>query len=197
MYPIHSKYVVHGSSGSGKSALIELLEESSYNVSVHRKDSTREHRPNESPEGTLDLRFLDQATFEKNRKRGKYDIVYEKYGNLYGIRKDQLTEAFENKESHFLIIRDISAIRQFKYTYPDAKAIYIHADPKSIPERLRERDGMSPKKRQERTREEYDEYKHNNTLFDHVVLNFWDLEGAALQMKNIMHKYAKKATINL
>ena len=193
MYPIHLKFAVYGSSGSGKSTLIETVQKVAPNITVHRKDTTRQPRETESLDGTLDLRFLDRTEFDKNTEKGEYDVVYEKYGNLYGIRKDQLNKAFENKEIHYAIIRDISAVQQFKYMYQDVRALYIHANPENIPDHLKEREGINFEERLRRTQMEYKEFIENNTLFDHIILNFWELDNAVRQFRNIMHHYVKKS----
>lgn len=192
MYPIHRMFAVFGSSGSGKSTLIELLQKIDPTVTVHQKDTTREHRPGvEAPEGTSDLRFITLEEFEERRKKGEYAMVYHTYGNFYGVQQDQLTRAFENKELHFIIIRDIPATREFKIMHPETKAIYIHADPKNIPKRLKGRDGKSYKDRLKRTQIEYKDFIDSSVLFDHVILNFWDQDNAVRQLKNLLHFYAK------
>ena len=75
MYPIHLKFAVYGSSGSGKSTLIETVQKVAPNITVHRKDTTRQPRETESLDGTLDLRFLDRTEFDKNTEKGEYDVV--------------------------------------------------------------------------------------------------------------------------
>lgn len=194
MYPLHLKFAAYGSSGSGKSSLIEIVEKIASNITVHRKDTTRKPRPNENPDKSLDLRFLSQKDFDTNTRSGEYDLVYEKYGGLYGVRRDQLIKAFENKEIHFAIVRDISAIQQFKFMYRDAVALYIHADPETIPENLRKREGVNFEERLRRIQMEYKEFIENNTLFDHVVLNFWELDNSVRQLRNILHSYVRKST---
>lgn len=191
MYKIHIKFLIFGSSGAGKSALMEILQKISPNITIHRKDTTRQPRKTENSEGALDLRFVKELNAEE------YDLIYHKYGNYYGIRKDSLLDAFKNKEMHFIIVRDIHAIQQFKYIYPDAKAIYIHADPNEIPKRLQLREGVEFEERAKRIKEEFNEFVENNTLFDHVVVNFWDIEGAKKQLQNIINCYVRKSTSNI
>ena len=195
MYPLHLKIAIYGSSGSGKSTLIELLRKISKNVTVHRKDTTRPPRPVEMAEGCADLRFVSAEEFEKNR--ADYDIVYTKYGFLYGIRRDQLVSAFEKKEIHVVIIRDITALQQFKYMYPDAIAVYVHADPKMIPANLQKREGVDFSERLRRVEMEYKEFIENSTLFDNIIVNFWEIDNAVRQIQNILHLHVRKAASNL
>lgn len=191
MYKIHLKFAIFGASGSGKSTILRLLQKISPNVSIHRKDSTRPPRKTEPKEGTIELRFVKILNNEE------YDIIYPLYGHLYGVRKNLLMKAFDKKEIHFIVINNISAIQQFKYMYPDAKAIYIHTDPEKIPENYQKREGIELVERKRRILQQYHEFLENNTLFDHVVLNFWDLENSTKQLKNIIHYYMRKATGNL
>src|SRR3989338_7219514 len=100
----------------------------------------------------------------------------------------------ETKEIHFIIMRDIHAIQQFKYMYPDVKAIYIHTDPKEIPKRLQEREGVDFNERLKRVKEEFNEFVENNISFDHVIVNFWDLKDAQKQIQNIINSYIRKST---
>src|SRR3989344_580119 len=180
MYPIHLKFIISGVSGAGKTTLIELLQKISplIKITVHKKDTTRQLRINEQSNNSLELNFVNQEEFDKNKKTGIYDIVYYRYSNLYGIRHDQLIKAFTEKEVHFIIISDISAIRQLKFMYPDLKAIYVYVDPKTIPEQLQAREGLAPQERLDRIKQSYTEFLENSTLYDHVVLNFWDKENA-------------------
>ena len=185
------KFVVFGSSGAGKSTLMEILRKINANITIHQKDTTREPRKTESADGATDLRFV------KELKQEDYDIIYHKYGNYYGIRRDLLIKAFENKEIHFIIVRDIHAIQQFKYMYPGAKAIYIHTDPEQIPKRLQEREGVDFEERHKRVKEEFNEFVENNTLFDHVIVNFWDLKDAQKQLQNVINYYIRQSTSNI
>lgn len=179
------------SSGSGKSIIIEILQKISKNITIHKKDTTRLPRKTENKECCLDLRFVKEFNKED------CDIIYHKYDHYYGIRRDQLIKAFENKEMHFIIIRDIHAISAFKYMYPDAISIYINSNPDKIPERLQKREGVDVKERIKRIKVEYLEFVENNTLFDHVIVNFLDIDNAKKQIQNIINHYVRRSTINL
>lgn len=191
MYKIHLKFVVFGTSGAGKSILMDILHKINPNITINKKDSTRKPRISESKKGSIDLRFV------KHLKKEDYDVIYHKYSNFYGIRRDTMLKAFQNKEIHFIIIRDIHAIQQFKYMYPDAKAIFIHTDHSQIPKRLQMREGIDFDERVKRIKDEFNEYVENNTLFDHVVVNFWDLKDAQKQLQNIINSYIRKSTLNI
>lgn len=190
------KFAVYGSSGSGKSKLMEIVTGLAPNVTIHRKDTTRTPRAGED-EQTLDLRFVEEKEFSERQKEGEYDIAYYKYGGMYGVRRDQIVEAFQEKQVHYVIIRDINALKDFKMMYSDAKALYIHANPENIPRNLKARDGVKAEERMKRTVQEYYEYLDNSTAFDHVILNFWDIDNAIKQIRNIQNFYVRRAVEGL
>lgn len=79
-----------------------------------------------------------------------------------------------------------------KQLYPYAITMYIHYSPDEIPRRFLERDTLEFEKRKERINYQYQEYVNHNTFFDHVILNFWELDNAKSQLKNIINTYNKK-----
>ncbi|MEM4242414.1 MAG: hypothetical protein QXM31_00765 [Candidatus Woesearchaeota archaeon] len=191
------KFAVAGVSGAGKTTLLRLLEQIAPNVTLHIKDTTRSPRTGEAAENSRDLSFLSPEQFEANRLSGAYDIVYSRYGHLYGMRRDQLLRAMQEKELHFAIISDIPSIKQFKYMYRDARAIYIHTDPRDIPDHMQQREGIEKSERLARITRAYHEFIDNNDVFDHVVLNFWEKENALRQLRNILHSYARTGAAGL
>ncbi len=79
-----------GTSGAGKSTLMEILHTINPYITIHQKDTTRVPRKTESKEGATDLRFV------KDFNKENYDLVYHKYGQYYGVRRDLLLKAFQN-----------------------------------------------------------------------------------------------------
>ena len=175
-------FVLYGASGSGKSTLLHMIKDR-VGCSIHQKDTNRPPRRNEDRNGVLELRF------QKKLVPKNYALTYKQYGYFYGIRKDLLKKAVRNKEQHFIIINDVQAIKKFKNTYPQSIIIYIHCDPAHVPERIMKRDGIIPKKRQKRIEQQYLDFIKNNTLFNHVVVNFWDIKHAKKQIFNFMDLY--------
>jgi guanylate kinase len=173
-------YLVFGTSGAGKSSLITLLKKIDPKITIHQKDTTRLPRKTESKEGSLDLKFVNKL------KKEDYEIIYYKYGNYYGIRKDILKQSYKTNAIHFIIIRDINAIRLFKYMHPKAKSIYIHTDPLKIPIVLQAKEGIEFNERVKRIEEEFNDFVKNNSLFDFIIVNFWNMSSAKKQLKNIL-----------
>ena len=182
----HMLFFVYGASGSGKSTLLNMINELSSEISIHRKDTTRKLRPLEKPETNKEIRF------KRKLKAEDYVLVYEQFKNQYGIRKDLLTKSFENHKIHFVIIGNIDALKKMKKMYPYAIVLYVHYSPNEIPKHFLERDSLEFKKRKEKIIVQYEDYIKHNTFFDHVILNFWKLETARQQLKNIINIYNKE-----
>ena len=182
---------VFGASGSGKSTLLDIITQICPQATVHRKLTTRKIRPGESAQNAKDLVFVDEVDPRK------CEVVYRKFGNDYGVRKDLLRQAFMKKEVHFIIMRDTQAIRKLKQSHPETRTIYIHTDPESVDRNLQKREGVDMQGRRSRIRDDFAEFVHNNTLFDHVVVNFWDIENATRQIENILASCLKSAAREL
>lgn len=179
-------FVLYGASGAGKSTILNFFKNRK-DCSIHQKDTTRPPRHNENKHGVLELRF------QKKLIPADYAIVYKQYGYFYGIRKDLLEKAIKNNEFHFIIINDVKAIKKFKNKFPQSITFYIHSDPTKIPERIIRRDGISleQQKRKGRIERQYLDFIRNNILFDHIVVNFWNIQNAKKQIFNIFDLYKK------
>ncbi len=182
----HMIFVVYGASGSGKSAILNMISDLSDRVSIHRKDTDRKQRPTEKGKSLKELRFVSSL------KQEDYALIYEQFGNKYGIRKDILSKAFENHELHFIIIGNVESIKKMKALYPYMKTIYVHYSPEEIPKRFLERDPLEYEKRKLKIEKQYDDFLKHNTFFDHIIINFWDLETSKRQIRNIMRLYSKE-----
>jgi len=197
-------FAVFGASGVGKSTLLEIIKQVCPQATVHRKFTTRTKRPGESSANMLDLEIV------KSIDPLLCEVVYKRLSSYYGVKKDLLRQAYENHEMHFIIMRDILAIRKLKVMHPELVVIYIHCDPMKAKKNLKKRDGVSPveknlqaqegvtlKERLNRIQEDFDDFVRNNTLFDHVVVNFQDIETAVKQLGRIIAHYQHEAAQSL
>jgi guanylate kinase len=178
---------LYGVSGTGKSTVIDILSMANKALSVHVKDTTREQRQ----EKERDLRFMSEEEFRERSSKGEYEVIYHKYGHFYGVRRDTLLTAFERRELHCIIVRDITALQTLKRRYR-LRALYFHLDPETAVEHVRRRNAEDQEERLRRLREEYKEYIDHNTLFDHVIVNFWDLQNAVLQVQRLIDLWDKQ-----
>ncbi len=179
-------FAVYGASGSGKSAILNMISDLSSRISIHRKDTNRKPRPKEKGKTLKELRFV--SSFNPD----EYVIIYEQFGNKYGIRKDLLSKAFENHKLHFIIIGSMDILKKMKSMYPYMITIYVHYSPEEIPKSFLERDSWEYEKRKQKIKKQYEDFLKHNTFFDHIILNFWDLETSKQQIKNIIQLYCKE-----
>ncbi len=187
MLKTYTLFAVFGTSGAGKSTLLKIIQKIYPEATIHKKYTDRKRRRKEKLANYVDLKFV------KVIDTSKCILTYFKYKHYYGIRKDLLEKAHRDKEMHFIIIRDISAIRRMKSMHPEIKTIYVHTDPGAVTKHLQLREGISAKERIERIKGEYLEFVQNNTLFDYVVVNFWDLDNALIQLQSIINRHHKLA----
>ncbi len=196
----HGVFVVHGVSGCGKSTLLRLMTHCFENLTVHVQDSNRKPRTTDE-----DIRAgVPETHFREHRN--EYVAVYEKYNNLYGIRRDQWNTAYEERQLHFVICCDINAIRQLKVQYR-VTALHVHTDSRDVERLLRRRaavdelerkEGTSIKERLRRMKLLNKEYIENNTLFDYTILNFVhtsaEQDAAMRQLQNIINDHRAEAS---
>lgn len=178
---------LYGVSGTGKSRVMDVLAMANSAITVHVKDTTRVQRE----DAERDLRFLSEEEFRENTANGEYDVVYHKYGHFYGVRRDILIRAFERREVHCVIVRDITALQALKRRYR-MRALYFHVDPETAVDRVRRRHADDEAERLRRVREEYKEYIDHNTIFDHVIVNFWDVQNAVQQVQRLIDLWDKQ-----
>lgn len=195
MHPIHLKFIVAGVSGVGKSTILNLLKktDASHSITVHQKDTTRTPRPSDSD--FQDVSCISTEEFEKRRRNREYELIFTgKSGKLYGVRHDQLVKACAEKEIHFIIFRNFSAIRKFKSIHPDTKVIYMYTDRENLFEHLKQRNGIDDSAISmaiNMIRVEFQEFIDNNTLFDHVIINTREEANCVQQLLNIIDKYVR------
>jgi|GEM_PF-2991535 len=198
---VHLKLFLFGVSGAGKTEVMKRIFLSRLGVSCHKKDTTRDRRAEEKGKDVIDLNFLSDEKagqkgrlklFQKNKSQGKYDVVYFKNDTWYGVNHDQILNSVDRSEIHLTILGSINGIRDIKRMYGDAIAIYFHTDPVLVNKNLEERAGQTLEERKKRIARDYQMYLQNNTLFDHVILNFWELDNAILQFNKILDFHIKE-----
>lgn len=175
-------FIIYGASGSGKSTILNFVKNIK-NVSIHKKDTSRSLRKNETKNDSLDIRFVKQL----NKK--EYELIYSQWGNHYGIRRDLISKAIKNNEFHFIIIGDIKIVKKFISKHKNSVVIYVHYDPSEIPNRFKNRDPLEFKQRKNKIEKQYLDFIKNNTLFNHVIVNFWDIKHSKKQILNILKLY--------
>ncbi len=101
--------LIFGASGSGKSTLLKELANSSENITINTKATTRKPKKYDS----------DEIICVNEIDRIKYPYIYHQYGNSYGIDKEQIDHSILQGKDHFIICNDIEAIKKISKDYPN------------------------------------------------------------------------------
>lgn len=165
-------FLIDGTSGSGKSDLIEYIIKFRHNVALVPKYTTREARDYEQVhDRLLDLSFVTEDEFANL----SLDYTYVYGGERYGFRKQDLTKCLESRANVFVIVRNADVIKTLKeqYSYINVKAVFVYSDQEKVRERLKQEGAQKDQIefRIRRTKEAFDDYIVNTMLYDHVIIN--------------------------
>jgi len=113
--------VLSGPSGSGKSSVIQGIQEKE-NCSLVVSTTTRSPRPGEID--GIDYHFTSRESFQDLMETGEFIEYMEFNGNLYGVKKSYLHVHVEGDKT---IILDLSCsgARKVKEIYEDATLIFL------------------------------------------------------------------------
>lgn len=165
-------FLIDGTSGSGKSDLVHYVVNFRQDVALVPKYTTRDLRDYESRhEHLLDLKFISARDFSKR----DLDYVYLYGGQRYGFSKEELKGRLEEFSNVFVIVRNADVVRQLKneYSYINPVAVFVYTDEDKVKVRLRA-EGLDDDQityRLERTREAFDDYVVNSSIYDEVIIN--------------------------
>jgi guanylate kinase len=190
-------FLIDGASGTGKTDLINYISNFKTSTSYVKKYTTREERQYEKESNEkLDLIHIDEEEF--NRKNFEY--VYTYGGKKYGFTNKQIVDAFKNSDNVFIIVRDVTTIRQLKesYSYLNVVSFFIYTDKNLITYRLK-KDKHTPaeiKFRKDRLGIAYKSYLKNPDLYDDVLVNSGSREDYEKIIDKIYEKHQNKQNIN-
>ena len=117
-----SLFIVAAPSGAGKSSLVNALLARVPGIRLSISSTTRAPRPGES-EGEH-YRFIDVATFERERAAGLFFEHAEVHGNFYGTPRSAVEPVLDAGEDVLLEI-DWQGARQVRAAMPDSVSIFI------------------------------------------------------------------------
>ena len=117
-----SLFIVAAPSGAGKSSLVNALLARVPGIRLSISSTTRAPRPGES-EGEH-YRFIDVATFERERAAGRFLEHAEVHGNFYGTPRSAVEPVLDAGEDVLLEI-DWQGARQVRAAMPDSVSIFI------------------------------------------------------------------------
>jgi guanylate kinase len=120
----------------------------------------------------------------------EFDLVYEQYGERYGLKLQTLIGHLANGESPIVILNDVRAVEDIRSTFREhVRSIFIFRhDPlseKYRQELIRER-GEAGEVRFAKARTIYRIYIENIHLFDHVIINSGTKDELKIQIRQII-----------
>jgi guanylate kinase len=174
-------FAVSGSSGAGKTTIVNAVLELLPNFRKVKTYTTRPMRPNEVP--GQDYHFLSLEQFEVHLKEGFFIESSQAYGNYYGCSKDSIKET--ELGISLIYILDYQGCLALKRFYPETVGVWIDVDLNILRQRLEKRGEKKPtlERRLEIAKREKDLNKTD--LFSFNVVNN-DLKKAVFEIKNIL-----------
>src|ERR1017187_776160 len=109
--------LVFGASGTGKSTLLQNLQEAGRQYSIHIKGTDRPPRKYDG----VEIKCISEV------KPDEYDYIYQTYGFRYGIQRSQVDEALRQNRHHFIICNDVNVIRAIKRDYAQNVRVVFHS----------------------------------------------------------------------
>lgn len=162
---------IEGSSGSGKSSIIEaLLADRSFDLVPLRRVTTRERRPND-PKEDQDYRFISMTEF---RQLANEEAFVESrdylFGMSYGILRTDVKEIV-SAGHNALALTNLGKGNAVKRALPDAITIFVWSDPDEIEARLRIRGQNTEEQIKERVENARKATESDHAGYDLVVEN--------------------------
>jgi guanylate kinase len=162
---------IEGSSGSGKSSIIEaLLADPSFDLTPIKRVTTRERRAND-PKEDQDYRFIPMTEFRRLVDSNAF-VEYRDYlfGMSYGILKTDV-EATVSTGHNALALTNLGKGGDIKRALLDAITIFVWSDPTAIEARLRERGQNTDEQIAERVENARKAVEDDHAGYDLVVEN--------------------------
>jgi len=162
---------ITGATGAGKSTLLSILEATTapnFKAVLVPKYSTRQPRLDDSPSEILTVPVIPADC----------DLVYEQYGDRYGVSLSALHEQLSNGSSPAVVINDIRVLEEIRQVFgPLMRSLYIfRSSPTSAQiARLAVARGVSTADaelvRLRKAQAIFRTYIENIELFDYVIMN--------------------------
>ena len=161
-------FVLSGSSGAGKDAVLNRMRELGYPFHYVVTVTTRPRRATEKD--GIDYYFTSESRFQEMVRQGELLEWAQVYGNYYGVPKQQVRQALE--EGKDAIVRvDVQGASTIRNAVPQAVLIFLTtASVEDYEERLRQRKTESDTELKLRIDSIGEETK-SLPIFEYIVMN--------------------------
>ena len=175
------KFIISGSSGSGKNTVINRLLQEDDGLTLLTTVTTREMRPGESQWNPY--YFTTEEDFRAMIERGEFLEYCEVHkGILYGTNR-RILEEKEKLGKTLIKDIDVDGTEALRELLPDLVTIYLSVEREELRRRLIERGETEIEKRLSR----YDYEESKKDRYDYVILND-DLETTVKRIQEIIKK---------
>lgn len=192
-------FLVDGASGTGKSDLVQWIDENNAgDVAIVKKATTRPQREAErqDPATMLDLEFVSKEAFDAEN----FEYTYKYAGHDYGFHARALTDALLQKDNVFVIVRSTDLIRRLEQDYRLANVVplFIYTDRTELEDRLRKSgsDDAAIRFRQERSKYALRDYFSRPEFYREVIINNARIDVFHSTVERIVSKYASYRSID-
>ena len=161
-------FVLSGSSGAGKDAVLNRMRELGYPFHYVVTVTTRPRRAAEKD--GIDYYFTSESRFQEMVRQGELLEWAQVYGNYYGVPKQQVRQALEEGKDSIVRV-DVQGATTIRNAVPQAVLIFLTtASVEDYEERLRQRKTESDTELKLRIDSIGEETK-SLPIFDYIVMN--------------------------
>jgi len=168
---------------------------------MHVKDTTRPRQERDKIRTKHDLNHITLDEFRARKQAGAY-LTTELYDtHLYGVLREQIEADVRDQAVSLIILTSLEPIRELKRRFFDAITIFLYSEPQLVEERLLNRERMAhvdPEEAAANARRRlgiiehtYEDFLNNNTLFDHVIVNYLEPKNLVRQTTNIIRHWER------
>ncbi|GLB61600.1 guanylate kinase [Cytobacillus sp. NCCP-133] len=192
MYQIQGKekiFIYTGPDGSGRKTIAKMVA-TAFDMQTVLSYTTRSPRHYEK-DGE-DYHFIDEQTFKQMQKQQEFLESVEIDGYYYGIREEDIVQAFQKHPLIYLTLNPEGAEKLKKMYGEQVMSFFIFADRETVIERQKER--QDPEEDIKRHMAHYDETMGYKKNYKHVLENY-DAPQTAFQISELIEAFLERDVI--